>query len=62
MIHGTQTAEQAQSQEYYTYQVKSRRQSNALILLITTMALWRHELTMYVLRSLLFEFGALCVS
>ena len=56
MIHGTQTAEQAQSQEYYIYQVKSRRQSNALILLITTMALWRHELTMYVLRSLLFGF------
>ena len=42
MVHDTQSTQHAQSKKHNTYIVTPWRQSNAPILLITTMALWQH--------------------
>ena len=42
MSYVTESAQHAQSKDHNTYIVKSWRQSNAPILLITTMPLWPH--------------------
>ena len=67
LVHDTQSAQHAQSEEHNTYIVTSWRQYNAPILPITTMAalVWAHWIvlmTIYVLCSLLRACWALCVS
>ena len=42
LVHDTQSAQHAQSNEHNSYIVTLWRQSNAPILLITAMALWQH--------------------
>ena len=44
LVHDTQSAQHAPSKEHNAYIVTSWRQSNAPIVLITTMALWRNAL------------------